>query len=89
MYGYIMLCLILATSSVLRRMQEENLVHPHENHTMGNIYISCTLEPLESGLLYTMIYPPFCLHSNATILQVLSLFVTRMAPMEQGTVGIL
>ena len=53
MNGYTMLCQILASSSVLRRIQEETLDHPHENHIMVNIYISLhiILGLLESGLL--------------------------------------
>ena len=77
MNGYIMFCQILASSSVVRRIQEDILVHPHENNLWVKIYIS--LLGFWNLDFFRMIYPPFCLHSNATILQVLSLDYTTAA----------
>ena len=80
MNGYIMLCQILASSSVLRRIQEDNLAHPHENHLLVNIYLS--LWGFWNLDFFRMVYPPFCLHSKATTLQVLSLdYITAAYPL--------
>jgi len=78
--GYIMCCQILASPSVLRRIQEDNLVHPHVNYIFINIYMS--LLGFWNLDFFRMVYPPFCLHSNATILQVLSLdYITAAYPL--------
>ena len=71
MSGYIMLCQIVASPSILRRVQESAFPHPHEQTTSTATYFS--LISIWNLDFFRMVYPPFCLNPNATILQLLSL----------------
>ena len=71
MSGYIMLCQIVASPSILRRVQESAFTHPHEQSTSTATYFS--LISIWNLDFFRMVYPPFCLNPNATILQLLSL----------------
>ena len=80
MNGYIMFCQILASPSVLRQTQKYALKHPYQQTITTGIYFS--LVGIWNLDFLRMVYPPFCLHPNATMLQVLSLdYITAAYPL--------
>ena len=80
MNGYIMLCQILASPSVLRQVQIYNEQYYHQKSIAWGIYVSF-VGIWNLDFLRT-VYPPFCLYPNATMLQVLSLdYITAAYPL--------
>ena len=80
MNSYIMFCQILASPSILRRVEENYLYSPHEQSITTGIYVSfLSVWNLD---FFRMLYPPFCLHPNTSTLQTLSLdYITAAYPL--------
>ena len=80
MNGYIMFCQILASPSILRRMQVSTIAHPHQQTTSIAVYFS--LISIWNLDFFRTVYPLFCLHPNASTLQILSLdYITAVYPL--------
>ena len=74
MNGFILLCQILSFPEILRHCADRFYTHsyaPSYVHSVADIYISYT--SIWNLDFFRLVYPPFCLHPNATTLQVLSL----------------
>ena len=72
--GFLLFCQIISSPKILRRCGDIFYKHtesPAYMHTVGEVYISyISIWNLD---FFRLVYPPFCLHPNATTLQVLSL----------------
>ena len=80
MNGYIMLCQIITSPSLQRRIAERSLISPYEHTIITSIYMSFfSIWNLD---FFRMLYPPFCLHPNTSTLQTLSLdYITAAYPL--------
>ena len=78
MNGYIMLCQIISSPSLLRRVAEH--FNPHEQSTV--IYVYMSFFSIWNLDFFRMLYPPFCLHPNTSTLQTLFLdYITAAYPL--------
>ena len=72
--GFILFCQIMSSPEILKHLGNTFYVHrysPEYLHVFGEVYISyISIWNLD---FFRLVYPPFCLHPNATTLQVLSL----------------
>ena len=74
--GFILSCQILSSTAILRRCGNQFFLFRYlpeylHLHVFGEVYISyISIWNLD---FFRFVYPPFCLHPNATTLQVLSL----------------
>ena len=69
---YILICQIIASPNILRRLMEVRSVpYPSNFKLYADIYI--TIVSIWNLDFFRTLYTPFCLHPNATMLQVLSL----------------
>ena len=71
--SYVLVCQVVTSSSLLRKAGYSVHTHPlqHRANIAGNIIIS--LPSIWNLDFFRLLYFPFCLHSNASTLQVLSL----------------
>ena len=70
----------MPSPSILRRVHLNALAHPHEQNTSIAIYFS--LIGIWNLDFFRTVYPPFCLHPNASTLQTLSLdYITAAYPL--------
>ena len=74
MNGFILFCQIMTSPPILRQLGETYYAHPYAHTSTGvteNMYISyLSIWNLD---FFKMVYSPFCLHPNASTLQVISL----------------
>ena len=69
--GYIFMCQIISSPVVLRRIMSSYQRHETINDPVGDLYFS--ILSIWNLDFFRLFYEPFCLHPNATTLQVLSL----------------
>ena len=81
--GYILLCQIATSPIILRRVGQANYAHHYQHNYIGiagDVYFSfLSVWNLD---FFRFAYTPFCLHPNASTLQILSLdYITAVYPL--------